>query len=39
MIGVFITDIQNKIQVDEILNIIQKENTNLKINYEFLREY
>ena len=34
MTEVFITDIQNKIQADRILNTIQSENTGLKINFD-----
>lgn len=34
MVEVFITDIQNKIQAEQILNIIQNENADLKINYD-----
>lgn len=34
MIEVFITDIQNNIQADIILNNIQKDNTDLKINFD-----
>ena len=35
MVEVFITDIQNNIQADIILNNIQKDNTDLKINFDF----
>ena len=34
MVEVFITDIQNNIQADIILNNIQKDNTDLKINFD-----
>lgn len=34
MIEVFITDIQNNIQADIILNNIQKDNTDLKITFD-----
>jgi hypothetical protein len=34
MIEVFITDIQNNIQAYEILKKIQKDNTDLKINFD-----
>lgn len=34
MIEVFITDIQNDIQAELIMNNIQKENTDLKISYD-----
>lgn len=34
MVEVFITDIQNNIQADIILNIILKDNTDLKINFD-----
>jgi len=35
MVEVFITDIQNAIQAERILNTIQTENTVLKINFDF----
>lgn len=34
MIEVFTTDIQTKVQANKILNIIQIENTDLKINFD-----
>ncbi len=34
MIEVFITDIQNNIQADTILNNIHKDNSDLKINFD-----
>ena len=34
MVEVFITDIKNNIQADIILNNIQKDNTDLKINFD-----
>lgn len=34
MVEVFITDIQNAIQAERILNTIQTENTVLKINFD-----
>lgn len=34
MVEVFITDIQNNLQADLILNNIQKDNTDLKINFD-----
>lgn len=34
MVEVFITDIQNKIQADRILNTLQNENAELKINFD-----
>ena len=34
MVEVFITDIQSNIQADFILKNIQKDNTNLKINFD-----
>ncbi|MFV8348034.1 hypothetical protein [Flavobacterium sp. ZB4P13] len=34
MVEVFITDIQNQIQADNILKNIQKNNTDLKINFD-----
>jgi hypothetical protein len=34
MVEVFITDIQNTIQTERILNTIQNENTELKINFD-----
>lgn len=34
MVEVFITDIQNNLQADIILNNIQKDNTDLKINFD-----
>lgn len=34
MVEVFITDIQNNIQADIILNSIQKDNTGLKMNFD-----
>ncbi len=34
MVEVFITDIQNAIQAERILNTIQTERTGLKINFE-----
>lgn len=34
MVEVFITDIQNAIQAERILNTIQTENTFLKINFD-----
>lgn len=34
MIEVFITDIQTKVQANKILNTIQIDNTDLKINFD-----
>lgn len=34
MVEVFITDIQNKTQAEEILSTIKNENTDLKINFD-----
>lgn len=34
MIEVFITDIQTKVQANKILNTIQIENTDLKVNFD-----